>query len=94
MNELIARQTKIKALPRSPQRHGRYVQTSGDSASLHAADISTRIEALETNLAAPGSRSGGDIELGPGERIVCGDAWLAYDPDAGQWITNKPIVQQ
>lgn len=35
-----------------------------------------------------------DFVLAAGQRIVCGDAWLAYDAAAGAWTSNKPFVQQ
>lgn len=35
-----------------------------------------------------------DFVLAAGQRIVCGDAWLAYDADAGAWTSNKPFALQ
>lgn len=35
-----------------------------------------------------------DFVLAAGQRIVCGDAWLAYDATAGAWTSNKPFALQ
>ena len=35
-----------------------------------------------------------DFVLAAGQRIVCGDAWLAYDATAGTWTSNKPFAVQ
>lgn len=35
-----------------------------------------------------------DFVLAAGQRIVCGDAWLAYDAAAGAWTSNKPFALQ
>lgn len=63
--------------------------TLGDDGILHT---NYGIAAAGNVAALAGAQPSADIPLAPGQKIVCGDAWLYFDPVADCWKTNKQII--